>query len=142
MKPQKQLYRHNPADGVYGDCHRTAIACLLDLDVEEVPHVYASGATPKAAWSAMEAWLHEHYELRQVSVAYTGDSSLEQVLASIDSANPDLSFILGGTSRTGCNHSVVCKGVRIVCDPSLDNAGIVGPCDDGLWWVTFLGRST
>ena len=31
MTPQNQLHKHDPANGVYGDCGRTAIACLLDL---------------------------------------------------------------------------------------------------------------
>jgi len=30
--PQKQANRHLPEEGLYGDCHRTAIAVLLGLD--------------------------------------------------------------------------------------------------------------
>jgi hypothetical protein len=36
------------------------------------------------------------------------------------------------------NHTVVCRGGRIEWDPSMDDAGIVGPCDDGFYWVTWL----
>jgi hypothetical protein len=44
MTPHKQRFRHDPANGIYGDCWRTAIACLLDIQPEEIPHehrVYA-----------------------------------------------------------------------------------------------------
>ena len=39
MTPHKQLNRHRPEEGVFGDCYRTAIACLLDLRPQDVPHV-------------------------------------------------------------------------------------------------------
>ncbi len=29
MRPQKQLFKHDPANGVYGDCHRAAIATIF-----------------------------------------------------------------------------------------------------------------
>lgn len=39
MKLQKQLIPdHNPAEGRYGDCYRTCIAILLDMDAADVPH--------------------------------------------------------------------------------------------------------
>ena len=40
MTPQTQLNKHDPANGVYGDCGRTVIACLLDLHPSEVPHFW------------------------------------------------------------------------------------------------------
>lgn len=38
MTPHKQLFRHKPAEGMWGDCARTVIACMLDLEPEAVPH--------------------------------------------------------------------------------------------------------
>ena len=38
MRPQQQKFKHDPANGSYGDCFRTALACILDLDRDEVPH--------------------------------------------------------------------------------------------------------
>ena len=35
--------------------------------------------------------------------------------------------------------SVVCRDGAIACDPGQDDPGIVGPCDDGFYWVTFFG---
>ena len=39
MKLQKQLFPdHNPDEGKFGDCYRTCIAILLDMDAADVPH--------------------------------------------------------------------------------------------------------
>jgi len=38
MRPQKQKFAHKPDEGVFGDCFRTALAAILDLDRDDVPH--------------------------------------------------------------------------------------------------------
>lgn len=143
MKPQKQRFRHNPAQGVYGDCHRTAIAIVLDLEAEDVPHfmdgnAYRKGGGPKAN-ELFEMWLNER-GISTISFPFPGEN-LARVLDTIASCNPlsKPAFILAGSSRNGCNHSVVACDGEIVCDPSLDDSGIIGPCDDGHYWVTFFG---
>ena len=40
MTPHKQLIKHDPENGQWGDCGRTAIACLLDLHPSDVPHFW------------------------------------------------------------------------------------------------------
>ncbi len=47
-------------------------------------------------------------------------------------------WLLTGKSRNNVPHVVVCQGGEIVCDPSLDNSGIVSPTDDGYCWAEFL----
>ncbi len=144
MKPQKQLFRHFPADGVYGDCHRTAIAIVLDMDAKDVPHfmdasAYGEGGAKKSH-DRFEAWLNER-GICTIHVLFPGEMRLDQILTTIEMCNHRSrpAFILAGTSRNGTNHSVVaCDGV-IACDPSLDDNGIIGPCDDGYYWVTFFG---
>lgn len=138
MTPQKQLFRHDPENGVYGDCYRTAIACLLDLKPEEVPHVHEhNGALDMGAQTKMmNDWL-EGRGLTEISVAFTGD--FEGVTKCMAVWNPGLHYLLTGTSRTGCNHVVICKDTEIVWDPSLNDSGIVGPADDGYFWIAFLG---
>lgn len=144
MKPQKQLNRHDPASGVYGDCHRTAIAIILGLDAIDVPHFmdgYPDNEDAPSAHFAVEAWLNQR-GLTQISMLFDGALRLDDVLNSIKFTNPyspGLCFILGGKSRNGVNHSVVCCDGEIACDPSIDGSGIVGPCDDGWYWVTFFG---
>jgi hypothetical protein len=136
MIERKQLFRHDPEHGVYGDCHRTALACLLDLEPEQVPHFGENFESPEvfshrvAEWLSAQGWC-------EVSVPY--QSTLDELLQCQEALNPDVYYLLGGKSRTGCGHTVIGCGGEIVWDPSLDNSGIVAPFDtDGLYWVTWL----
>lgn len=136
MIKNKQLFRHRPPETI-GDCHRTAIACLLDLPPEAVPHFGAiHWQDPEEFHEAFERWLLDERWLRTVTVPY--DCALDLLLAAVGSQNRGAYYLLGGRSRTGVNHTVVCRGGGIEWDPSLDGAGIVGPCSDGFYWVTFL----
>lgn len=136
MIRRKQLFRHDPANGVYGDCHRTAIACLLDLEPDQVPH-FGSDYTDSEAFHRREKeWLASN---GWCAVSNAFDAPLDLVLRAQASINPDVYYLLGGKSRTGCGHTVIACGDCIVWDPSLDDSGIVGPFDsDGFYWVTWL----
>lgn len=142
MKPQKQLNRHRPEEGIYGDCHRTALAVILDMDAKDVPHFMDQRAwsNGEAAHDAIEAWLNER-GICTINVLYPGTMDLDDILSTIALCNHRSwpAYILGGQSRNKVNHSVVCCDGKIACDPSLDDSGIVGPCDDGFYWVTFFG---
>lgn len=142
MKYHKQLFNHDPERGVYGDCHRTAVACLLDLRPEEVPHVFDNGSSAVQAHHAMDEWLRSTRGLRQVHVIWDGSIELIDVLNSIENCTEGLHYILGGQSRNGTDHSVIAACGEIIHDPSLSDSGIVGPCSDGYWWITFLGLAT
>ncbi|WP_407146278.1 hypothetical protein [Bradyrhizobium sp. ORS 86] len=143
MKPQKQLNRHLPEQGIYGDCHRTAIAIVLDMDAKDVPHFMDASAYEEGselAHGRIEAWLNARGFVT-ISVPFRGQDDLGQILQLIAVANPVSKpvYILRGRSRSGGNHAVVCCDGVIACDPSLDAAGIVGPCNDGHYWLTFFG---
>lgn len=135
MIKQKQLYLHNPSDGVYGDCHRTVIACLLDKHPEEVPNFADS-------WDDIGEWYRRVDDylktqgLSSVNVLY--HSTLDQLLASQGNINKNAYYMLSGTSSNGTGHVVICKGGEIYWDPAIDDSGIVGPGDDGFYWVTYL----
>lgn len=141
MKLQKQAFKHDPVNGVFGDCHRTAIAMILNMDRDEVPH-FMDGVEvglPEehekvvAMRKAIEDFLAAR-GLAEAHCALDGSLTLEKIL------ELSLSWfkgpvILGGTSTTGVNHSVVVfKGE--IYNPS--EAEIIGPCDDGYWWFTAL----
>lgn len=133
MIKHKQLLRHNPEAGIYGDCHRTAIACLLNLHPAEVPHFMENN---QDNWLQLEQeWLKSR-NLWTVSTVY--QAKLETVLEAIEAMNPGVYGLLGGQSKNGCGHSVVICGGKIVWDPALDDSGIIGPMEDGLYWVTYL----
>ncbi len=135
MTPQKQLYLHKPAEGISGDCYRTAIACLLDRAPAEVPHFYDHNVAPGDGEQHRDAWLAEQGWFR-VAIAFNSD--LVSLLRMMEALNPGTYYILSGFSRTGVNHSVIGCGGEIVHDPSLTDAGIVGPCDDGFYWIELL----
>lgn len=133
-----QLNMHDPENGIYGDCWRTTVACLLRLPIEEVPHV-CDGPDDGKAGERMRAFL-ESRNCALIQIPYSGDLSLEQLLDYVGaiSVSGGLHWCLMGTSRTGCNHVVICKGDQIVHDPSITQSGIVGPSSDGLWWAEWI----
>lgn len=140
MKPQKQKFLHRPEEGVFGDCYRTAIACLLDKDRDEVPHFYDrlhNQAVPDDVTNAIRAWLREHGYGRVV-FAFGNSVGLNAVLTMMEALNAGVFWLLSGTSRTGCNHVVVCRGGEIIHDPGLTDPGIIGACDDGYFWAEVI----
>lgn len=141
MRLQKQLFRHDPTNEIWGDCFRTCIAIILDLDAADVPHFLDCTATPDQAdrdrhekeWLASQGFVI-------IRVPVDGSAELESVLMMAGQASP-MPYILSGMSRTPANHCVVCQGDQIVCDPSLTDSGIVGPMDSGQYWVEWLVRA-
>jgi hypothetical protein len=132
-----QLNRHDPENGIYGDCWRTVVACLLRLPVEAVPHV-CDGPDDGKATERMRAFL-DSQNCALIQVPFSGEMPLEQVLEYVGLVvSVDLHWCLMGVSRTGCNHVVICKGNEIIHDPSITQSGIVGPASDGCWWAEWV----
>lgn len=138
MQYHKQRFRHQPDKGIYGDCHRTALACLLDMEPEQVPHfgemMFVHGT--EAASEAEELWLNKQ-GLSQVFVPYSVDT-LDNLLLHLASINPRAYYLLGGTSKNGVGHTVVGCGGKLIWDPAQDNSGIVGPMSDGFFWISYF----
>lgn len=142
-----QLYRHEPDEGRYGDCHRTVLACLLNIPVEESPHFIGEYerrvAEPGHAidgycWaSEQEKWLNS-LGYTTVDVIYNGEMQLEDLFQFMQQRNPEILYMLGGRSPRGTNHSVVCHGGGFYHDPHPDGGFLVGPMDHGFYEVTFL----
>jgi hypothetical protein len=133
MTPHKQLFTHRPEGGQIGDCWRTCIACLLDKRPDEVPHLVEDWQDHERTVRATRAYLSTH---GLDYVEYVLQADLADVLRSVGGINPGLHYILSGNSSAGCGHSVICCDDRIVHDPS--GNGIVGPMDDGYYWITWL----
>lgn len=144
MQFHKQLNKHNPEKRQWGDCHRTAIACVLDLHPSDVPHFNHGGPGAAEVNEHIKRWLLSR-GLMSISIAFPGETPLDDILRSVAVANyeyPDLCYLLGGRSRTGVNHTVVCRGEKIIHDPSQVDAGIIGPTQpDKLYWITFFGTA-
>lgn len=144
MKPQKQLFSHRPHLGEIGDCHRTAIACLLDIEPQEVPHFGEMDWDPKEQCFRENGDFHRYVKewlatrgLGTVDAVYS--CTLEELLKHLGHINPNAYYLLGGWSGNRVNHTVIGCGGEIVWDPGIDNPGIVGPCKpDELFWVTYI----
>lgn len=141
MRALKQRFKHDPANGVWGDCHRTAIATVLGLELDEVPHFAGDGCSD-AEFARREREFLASRGIVSISMplVLAEGSDYRELLAMVARMNgDDFVYLLGGRSRTGVNHTVVCRGAEIFSDPSQSDAGIVGPCKDGHYWLTFFG---
>lgn len=139
MIKHKQLFKHNPEKGSFGDCHRTCLACLLHLHPIQVPNFGEFYYDIDDFKAAELSFLHS-LNLDKVEIPFT--CTLEQLLESMNNVNPHAYFILGGGSINKVNHSVIAGQGKILWDPSLDaekdSHTIIGPMTDGYFWVTFL----
>lgn len=133
FRPLKQKFRHKPEEGIYGDCHRAALASIFGYEVEQLPN-FGHGMPSTGEFNKrVDAWL-DQIGIQQVHIPYNDD--LAAVLRVTEWYMPGLYVLLGGHSKNGCGHTVVVKDGVIVNDPSLDESGIVAPFPDGLYFIT------
>lgn len=141
MTPVKQSITHAPRAGRWGDCHRAAVASVLDLPLAAVPH-FSEGGPGVEEFKAREREFFARHGLVPITAVYAGSEVYDGpalILEVVGKLNPETPYLLGGRSRHGGDHTVVCLGDAIVHDPSHDDAGIVAPSSDGWYWVTFFG---
>jgi hypothetical protein len=131
-----QLFRHKPEVGIYGDCYRTVISCLLCLDPEAVPHVSDAGATADDSDAKMNAFLRER-GFTFIEFPLSG-GDLGSALDWTGRYFKGMHHTLSGISKNGVGHFVICKDGEIVHDTSIDQSGIVGPHDGGHFWIGFV----
>ena len=147
MIPVFQTQSHNPSEGIYGDCHRAAVASILELPIDKVPHFFEndsvnddkfdSNIRPWFASKGMSylTFCYEAFELPNGEM-FTHKNLLEAMTA----WNPNIYYILGGKSPTGAGHSVVCLNDKIVHDPgNFSTTPIVGPMEDNVYWIDIIG---
>lgn len=135
MKIQKQKYEHDPENGIYGDCYRTCVAMILDMDRDTVPHFSKMAALNPDGPSASEylrQWLKPQ-NLGLFSVVLSKHNTTEEVLEMLGHIENDVPFMLIGESARykGVGHVVVVKNGKIIADPS--GSGIIGPSEDYYW---------
>ena len=132
MTPYKQLVKHDPKNGQYGDCARTCIACLLDLPPRSVPHLFENGMIDgEVFWQRMDEWLAK-LGLKSFGVPY--DADVTDVLKTVGHYFPETYYMLGAASRTA-DHFVIAKGDKIVHDPAGHSPDSINRGSDGFVWV-------
>jgi len=146
MQYHKMLSAHIPSAGIYGDCWRTAIACILDLHPSKVPHWMQLYPNPEGTDNstphperdtAFESFLRSK-GFSHVDVCYhLGDSPLQELWDEISRVQgKDLVYLVTANSPTG-PHVVINCGNRMLWDPSPTNRGVVKSID-GYVWVMHL----
>lgn len=135
---QKQAFKHDPENGVYGDCSRTVTACLLGIPRDMVPHVHKEESTQEF-FAREDAYLASK-GLWRMCIAFEGAMPIADVLHHGKTFSRGHEYALVGKSRNGTNHIVICEQDYIAWDTAIDDSGIVGPSDDGYWWLEFIVR--
>lgn len=139
MRALKMTQPHNPAAGQYGDCFRTALACLLDCDsADDVPHFFGTERDADIAYAMVEEWLNRTHNLGLYYSFFQGDAAVSELLEIQEASNPGTFYILCGNSHGGNPHAVVACGGSIVHDPSWRGTGIAGPGPNNVYMTIVL----
>jgi len=137
MIRHKMISRHDPANGEYGDCLRTCIACLTDaVSVGDVPHFADGNPEPNALWRGVRNWMMDEHNASLWFVPYASDD-WQEVTATCNALNPGMFYMLQGASDGG-DHIVICQGDRIVHDPAPGGGGLIGPGSNGVFMVVLI----
>lgn len=121
FKLHRQTLQHAPMHGVNGNCQQTVIACLLNKEIDEVPH-FAEGLDFSRAKESGETFNQRIADylatqnLQEFLLAYEG-MSLKDVLKTTSGQNPKVPMIIGVRGSRSVNHSVIAYGGVIVHDP-------------------------
>lgn len=115
MKYNHQTIKHDPANGQYGDCMRTCVACMLDLEVVDVPN-FAEASNP---WVALDTWLRIN---RPERIMFIPVGERKTLFDFMRDCNHDIIYMLLGN-----DHAVVCQGDQIIHDPSWLKTSVTSP---------------
>ena len=135
MKPQRQLIKHNPESGQYGDCTRTCVAALLNLDADKVPHFGEGGVSGDVFWERVDTYLSTH-GLSAISIPFSMD--VGDLLQVLKSQAPNF-YCLLGVGSPNADHSIIVVGDQLVCDPAgYDDLSRFKRDSENVVWVTFI----
>jgi hypothetical protein len=112
MRRITQTILHNPATPeIMGNCWQAAIASLLDLDLDEVPHFVQQHDTMIDVEEATRSWAQARgFEMVEVSAEWLAGS--------------DMPALLYGRSPRNVAHVVVGRGPLVVHDPHPSRSGL------------------
>jgi hypothetical protein len=137
MTPAICRVKHNPPE-TYGDCVRACVATILDLDTDAVPHFYHDNPTGEVGMQRMREWLAGR-GLAPCAIGFPPDP-LSEILDHMGQYNPNVPYLLYGSTSDGGDHVVVGQGGKIVHNPSWYGCHVVGPSSAGHWQIVVLCR--
>lgn len=149
MTPQLQRYR-TAADGAYGDCYRTCLAMVLDMDRDDVPHFGADlkPGTPVddprhiACDQAERAWLADHGVV-PLLFPFHAEMGLPALADQIMCHNQGGATIIMCSLDGICNHVVVAYGGKLYDPLGHIHPARYMPCvGDGFYWMVVLAKAT
>lgn len=126
----QEITKHDPDNGVYGDCFRACVASLLEMELSDVPH-----------FCSREDWVGAFHDWLEASGLFAVEVSLKHEQSVCPS--PKQHCIVSGMGPRGVMHSVVAlfhgvggpDGFELVHDPYPGGIFI----EDGEW-AMFIGR--
>ena len=110
MVPVKQDIFFNDIKGRRGNCFQAAIASILELPLNHVPHFAELDDT----WFDMACHFIKQYGF-DIYDCYAEE--LPYIKGSY--------VLVIGKSERGCNHSVIYQNGKLVHDPHFSNAGVI-----------------
>lgn len=142
LSRQKQGFRHDPTNGIQGDCYRTAIACVLGVDRDSVPHSHDEMTGPENE-IFIDAWLRPQ-GLRRIYIPVLGDD-FKEVANAMYQRGGGLPVIITGRGPRNVNHVIVVHGVDDFWCPTLgqvdEQVALIGPAlPDGYFWAEWVVR--
>lgn len=150
MIRRKQLITHDPENGKWGDCYRTCVSIILDIEPQHIPH-FCDGPNGFGEDGSGIKGLREWLRPMGMGVwqnIYTADTSLEDILRTSEHLSNGVPYILTGKGGRGVNHCVVVIDGKVFCDPfdGTDNSNpFLGPAetpetDERYWWVEVIAK--
>ena len=139
MKRLKQSIKHDPDNGKWGDCYRTCIAMVMNLDPATVPHFYDPNADCRGLAGARD-WL-SGWGYGIIQIAYPPDMTWTAILEQTADTAPGCPLISSGMGPRGNNHCVVVIDGKVFCDPfsgEADQNPFTGPAEhdrESYWWL-------
>jgi hypothetical protein len=153
MKYHKQKYIYVPGDKTQrGSCLQTTIACILDLELDQVPpfHLFFWDEEEDKTLQKMvkEMYHIEEYQNKRYESAYNlwhdsltfflasrgikteqlydGENIVEECkISRWLEKNPDVIYTASGTSSRGVKHIVVFQNGKMIHDPHPSNEGLI-----------------
>lgn len=136
MIPAHCRVRHDPPE-TYGDCVRAAVASVMELNTDDVPHFYCDN-NGVAGLQRLREWLGLQ-GLAPYFIHLPDTLSLDDILSGVNLDNPGIHYILFGNTGDG-DHCVVCCDGEVVHNPSWYPLPLIKACSNGYWSILLIVR--